>query len=119
MFVSTEQWLLLVQDSVITSPGKSIFRGSQQLDISTFLLHQIMHKDPHIHMYKIQLTQNTKPSDHGRQGQFADWVLKRLAVDNNFAKQIIFSDKAHFHLSGSVNVQNCWIGGKPSNNARA
>ena len=32
-------------------------------------------------------------------------------MDNNFAKQIIFSDKAHFHLSGFVNKQNYAIWG--------
>lgn len=37
--------------------------------------------------------------------------LKRLAVDENSSKNIIFSDKAHFHLSGFANKQNCRIWG--------
>ena len=66
-------------------------------------------KDLHMHTYEIQLMQNLKPADHGKQRQFADWVLEKLAADNNFAKQIIFSDDVHFHLSGFFTKQNCWI----------
>jgi len=34
---------------------------------------------------------------------FADWVLEQLEVNPNFAKQIIFSDEAHFWMNGYVN----------------
>ena len=62
-----------------------------------------------MHKYKIQLTQNLKPDDHERWRQFSGWVLERLAVDNNFAKQIIFSDEAQFYFGGLVIKQNCQI----------
>ena len=68
----TEEQFVLVQDSVIASPGKSIRRPSQQLDISTSLLHQLLHKDLYMDAYKIQLTQNLKLADHGRRRRFAD-----------------------------------------------
>ena len=103
--------LVLVQDGIIVRAGKSIRRRLQQLDIPTSSLHRILHKDLHTPAYKIQLTHNLKPADHGRRRRFADWVLKRYAVDNNFAKPIVFSDEAHFHLSGFVNKQNCRIWG--------
>jgi len=32
-----------------------------------------------------------------------------LKVNPNFAKQIIFSDEAHFWMNGYVNKQNCRI----------
>ena len=62
-----------------------------------------------MHAYKIQLTQNLKPADYGKRRRFADWVLERLAVDNNFAKRIIFKDEAYFYFSGFLNKQNCRI----------
>jgi len=49
-----------------------------------------------LHPYKIQLTQELKVNDHRQRHVFADWVLEQLKVNPNFAKQIIFSDEAHF-----------------------
>jgi len=42
---------------------------------------------------------------------FTDWVLVQLEVNPNFAKQIIFSDEAHFWMNGydEWNKQNCRI----------
>jgi len=37
---------------------------------------------------------------------FADRILEQLEVNPNFAKQIIFSDEAHFWMNGYVNKQN-------------
>ena len=86
----TEKHLVFVPDSVTVNPGKSIRQRLQQLDISTTSWQQIFHKNLHLQSYKIQLTQNLKPVDRGMRRQFADWVLDRLALDNNFLKQIIF-----------------------------
>ena len=51
----TEEQIVLVQDSVLANPRKSIRRRSQQLDIPIFSLHQTLLKDLHMHAYKIQL----------------------------------------------------------------
>ena len=107
----TEKQLVLAQDGVTVSPGKSICRCSQQLEISTTSLHRTLHKNLHMHEYKIQLTQNLKTADPGRRSRLTHWVLKGLAGDNNFAKQIIFIDEVYFHLSGFVKKQNCRIRG--------
>jgi len=37
------------------------------------------------------------------------FALEQLEVNPNFAKQIIFSDEAHFWMNGYVNKQNCRI----------
>jgi hypothetical protein len=50
---------------------------------------------------KIQLTQELKPTDHGKRKLFAEWILNQLDAD--FASRIIFGDEDHFHLSGYVN----------------
>lgn len=110
--VRTEQNIALVQDSVAVSPQKSLQRRSQQLGISTTSLQRILKKDLHMHPYKIQLTQYLKPTDHLKRRNFAEWILTKQEEDNNFAKRIIFSDEAHFHLCGFVNRQNCRIWGQ-------
>ena len=51
----TEEQIVLMEDSVIASPQKSIRRRLQQWDIPTSSLHRILHKDFHMHACKIQL----------------------------------------------------------------
>ena len=68
-------------------------------------------KDLHLHVYKIQLTQELKPTDHVHHREFVNWLLENQKVDRNFLKKVIFSDEAHFQLDGCVNTQNCWIWG--------
>ena len=64
-----------------------------------------------MHAYKIQLTQDLKPTDHVQCREFGSWVLENQKVDGNFSKKIIFSDEGHFQLDGCVNTQNCQIWG--------
>lgn len=109
--VRTQETIDLVRDNVTASPRKSVRRRAQQLNLSPSSLHAILTKDLKLHAYKIQLTQELKPADHGKRCRFAQWVLARQAENENFTKQIIFSDEAHFHLSGYVNKQNCRIWG--------
>jgi hypothetical protein len=49
----------------------------------------------------IQLTQELKPTDHGKRRLFVEWILSQHNAD--FASRIIFGDEAHFHFSGHVN----------------
>ena len=37
---------------------------------------------------------------------FADWMTKQTQLDKDFSQKIIFSEEAHFYLSGCVNKQN-------------
>lgn len=59
-----------------------------------------------MHPYKIQLTQELKPTDRGKRRLFAEWIFSQLDAD--FAIRIIFSDEAHFI---SQNKQNCRVWG--------
>ncbi|KAG8297997.1 hypothetical protein J6590_108292 [Homalodisca vitripennis] len=70
---------------------------------------RILHKDLNLHAYKVQLTQDLKPNDHFKRRQYAEWLVEQTEVNGDFSKKIIFSDEAHFHLSGFVNKQNCRI----------
>lgn len=54
------------------------------------------------------MVQELKETDHYQRRNFAFWMTERA---EGFSKKIIFSDEAHFHLSGYVNKQNCRIWG--------
>lgn len=96
----------MVFDSVLTSPTTSLRRRSQQLAIPLSSLHRIMKKELHLHPYKLQLTQELKAGDHGKHRQFVEWFQNMQINDADFPRKIIFSDEAHFHMSGFVNKQN-------------
>lgn len=105
----TAENIAAVRDSVAEQPSTSTRRRAQQLHLTRSSLMNIMHKDLHLHAYKVQLTQELKPSDHNQRREWSEWWQEMATVDDQFSKKIIFSDEAHFHLSGFVNKQNCRI----------
>ena len=86
-----------VRDSVAEEPSTSIRRRAQQLHLSRSPLMNIKHNDLHLHAYKVQLTQELKPLDHSKRRQWSEWWQEIATVDDQFSKNIIFSDEAHFH----------------------
>ncbi|XP_036185884.1 DDB1- and CUL4-associated factor 16 isoform X2 [Myotis myotis] len=100
-----------VRESVAKSPGTSIRRRGQELDISKSSLQRILTKDLHYPAYKVQLTQELKPTDHAQRREFVECIMEQQQVDADFSNKTIFSDEAHFHLDGLVNQQNCRIWG--------
>jgi Helix-turn-helix domain (DUF4817) len=107
----SEANVVAVSDSVAVSPGKSIRRRAQEMRLSSTTMQRILSKDLQLHPYKVQLTQELKPTDHGKRRQFVEWILEMQRENEGFTKRIIFSDEAHFHLNGFVNKQNCRIWG--------
>ena len=65
-----------------------------------------MQKDLGLHAFKNKLTQELKPLYHLKRRNFYKWALAKLEENEEFHRKIIFSDKAHFWLSGFVNKQN-------------
>ena len=130
--VRTPENISAVAESVCEAPPTSIYRRSQQLNISETSLRRILHKNA-IHdrsfgsgveanlpsnasfstiehfgdigmtPYKVQLVQELKPIHHPMRFRFAKWACDRLTEDCDFVqKKIIFSDEAHFDIGGYV-----------------
>lgn len=89
-----------VQRLVAEDPNQSIRRRSQQLGISQASVWRILRKDLYLHPYKIVLTQELKLLDHRQRREFTRWSFRKMNVDPQFHRKIIFSDEAHFWLSG-------------------
>ncbi|OAD53117.1 hypothetical protein WN48_10746 [Eufriesea mexicana] len=96
-----------VRESAAKNPRISIRHRSQELDISKSSLQRILMKDLHLPIYKVELTQELKSTDHAQSREFIEWIAKQVNAD--FSNKIIFSDEAHFHLDGFVIRQNCRI----------
>lgn len=50
--------------------------------------------------YKIQLVQELEPLDHRKRRVFEEWAGNKIALDPALKTTILFSDEAHFWLSG-------------------
>ena len=107
--VRSPENIVAVAESVCEAPSTLIHCHSQQLNISKTSLRRILHKDLSMTPYKVQLVQELKPIDHPMRFRFAQWTLDRLTEDDDFRKNIIFSDEADFDLGVYVNKQNCHI----------
>lgn len=107
----TDENIAVVAHSVEENPDLSISRRSLELGIPRTTLHRILHKDLGLKAYKVQLTQQLMPTDHQQRRVFAEWVIEMHQANQEFHRQIIMSDEAHFNLGGHVNKQNCRIWG--------
>jgi len=88
-----------VRKNVRETPRQLISRRSQELGLSATSAWRILRQDLGLYSYKIRLIQEHKVNDHRQRRVFADWALEQLEVDPNFAKKIIFTDKAHFWMN--------------------
>ena len=66
----------------IVWPSTSTRRRAQQLHLSRSSLMNIMHKDLHLHAYKVQLAQELKPLDHSKRREWAEWWQEMATVDD-------------------------------------
>ena len=85
--VHTPENIAAVAESVCEMPSTSIYRHSQQLNISKTSLRRILHKDLGTMPYKIQLDQKLKPIDHPMHFRFARWACDLLTEDADFGKK--------------------------------
>lgn len=107
--VRTPENIERVRESVVERPETSTRHRSQELGIRRTSLGTILHKDLHLRPYKIQLTQELQPRDHESRRQYSHAILQLNTQNNDFYRQMIMSDEAHFDMNGFVNKQNCRI----------
>ena len=61
--------------------------------------------------YKLQTGMALTAQNKQARIQYADHCLAQLEIDSDYLRNIIYSDKCSFSLSGGVNKQTCRIGG--------
>jgi hypothetical protein len=94
----------VVRASILKSPRRSALRLSDRS------VRRILHRDLRMHPYKIAIAQKLKERDFENRTKLCRDLLNVRVTD-----VVIFSDEAHFHLSGTVNKQNFryWCGSNP------
>lgn len=66
-------------------------------------------KDLHFDHYKVQLTQERRPTDNAQRREFVEKIMEQQQVDAVFLDKIIFSNETHLHFDGFVSRLNCRI----------
>ena len=106
--IRTEDVIERVAVSITDNPKTSTRKRASQLNISQTTLCRILKKDLKLKPYKIQLTQQLLPNDPHQRLEYSESFLS-LCEDAIFIENVIFSDEAHFHLTGHVNRHNSRI----------
>ncbi|GFT34964.1 uncharacterized protein TNCV_786771 [Trichonephila clavipes] len=59
--------------------------------------------------YKIHRYHELLPGDSVNRRAFAVWAFQKMAEDDDWLSNLLWTDEAHFTLRGSVNTHNCRI----------
>ncbi|GBM95098.1 hypothetical protein AVEN_3702-1 [Araneus ventricosus] len=82
---------------------------SRTLDMPDSTVRKILRNILQCYPFKITYVQELVPVDLPKREAFALQFLARMEVDNACPWNILWTDKAYFHLQGSANTQNCRI----------
>ena len=69
-------------------------------------MHSTLREDLNVQLYKIQIVRHIKENGYKERINFSVELLD-MTEDNAFSLLLWMSDKANFHLGGSVNKSNC------------
>ena len=106
--IRTEVQINRVARDVANNSNSSIRRRSLELEITRSTLQRILKKDLKLFPYKIPLCQELLPTDAEKRLAYSRSFLDLCNIPS-FMESVIFSDEAHFHLSGCVNRHNSRI----------
>ncbi|GFV97241.1 uncharacterized protein TNCV_5046721 [Trichonephila clavipes] len=100
----------IVNQSMDNVIGCSSARAvSRHLGVPYSTAWNVLRKVVHFFPYKIHHNQQLMANDREKRLTFALTFLARVEVDASWPWKILWSDEAHFHLSGTVNTHNSRI----------
>ena len=92
---------------MLQSPSKLLQKLAQNHDIGLATAHKAVRRQLKLFPYKIMAVQKLKTADHEKQLCYCRWFNR--FIEGNMADVLdvtFFTDKAWFHLSGYINLQN-------------
>ena len=100
--VTTPENVARVRASIQQSPKRSALKHAAALGLSDRSVRRILHRNLHMHPYKMMVTQELSERDFETRKAACEDILQNIPS----GAVLISSDEAHFHLSGTVNKQN-------------
>ena len=78
-------------------------------------MQRVIHNDLKLFPYKVQILQKQTDVNKRERVEFCQSISERIENNPGVLNLILFSDEAHFHLSGHVNKQNMrfWASQQP------
>lgn len=104
--VRTEENVARVRASVQQSPRRSARKHAIALQMSNRSVRRILHEELKLHPYKIQVVQRILDQDKIVRLEFCHRITELITQHPTFINNLLMSDEAHFHISGTVNKQN-------------
>lgn len=87
----------------------SISTLSESTDIPHSTVHKILKSHLLLYPYRLHILQHLNDNDLQSRKVFCQKLLNTLSSDSSFTSKVLWTDEAHFHLSGEVNTWNCRI----------
>ena len=100
--VRTPENVQRVRASIVLSPRRSARKHAAALGISDRTVKRILHADLRMHPYKMMVEQELSVTDWENRRTLSEDILQHVPP----TAVLWCSDKAHFHLSGTVNKQS-------------
>ena len=96
--------------SAISAHGESSAREvSRQTGVSYGSVWRALRITLKMYPYKLQHNQELKPPDFDSRRDFANWVFNKMDEQHDWLHTVLWTDEAHFTLSGAVNTHNCRV----------
>ncbi|GIY84364.1 transposable element tc3 transposase [Caerostris extrusa] len=87
----------------------SKFRGRQRGSVVRQCLESIANNSETVSLQGLQHKQELKPPDFDSRQGFANLVFNKMEEQHDWLHTVIWTDEAHFTLSGAVNTHNCRV----------
>ena len=97
--VRTRATVQAVRKHLEQSPRKSTRRLSQEVGISRTTVQRIIHNDLKLFPNKVQILQKQTDVNKEERSEFCQTISERIENNPDDLGLILFSDKAHFHLT--------------------
>ena len=104
--VATDERLKELRASVSLEPQIFVRRRSRELQASKTSVQRMLKHDLRLFPYCPRLLQEISDEDRAHRASFCEEMIFLLDNDPFFLHQLLFSNEAHFHLSGEVNRHN-------------
>ena len=75
-FTHSAEYIAIVSGSLVDGLNVMIPRRSQELGLSYGTLWRLLYLDLYLHPYKVQLTQQLRPTDYSRHRRYVECVLE-------------------------------------------